>query len=124
MSTSPLVSLLAVAVTLGYSFYLDRAARGLSDQVAELRTQVKLLHENNHLTTIERGFHEHEKKRLLQDDSPCPCDIPDGFTYARDFGVIGDAHADDTLALQAAIESASSNNSGGIVIIPKGTFRM
>lgn len=53
------------------------------------------------------------------------CDLPDGFTYASDFGVVGDAIADDGPALQAAIDSAASDEgAGGIVVLPRGTFRI
>eukprot|EP00581_Thalassiosira_minuscula_P017642 CAMPEP_0183717690 /NCGR_PEP_ID=MMETSP0737-20130205/11228_1 /TAXON_ID=385413 /ORGANISM="Thalassiosira miniscula, Strain CCMP1093" /LENGTH=659 /DNA_ID=CAMNT_0025947167 /DNA_START=55 /DNA_END=2034 /DNA_ORIENTATION=- len=62
--------------------------------------------------------------RDLQSATPS-CDLPDGFTYASDFGVIGDADADDGPALQAAIDSAASNDdAGGTVILPRGTFRI
>ena len=44
------------------------------------------------------------------------------FTYASDFGVVGDSMANDGPALQAAIDSAAINASGGTVILPKGIF--
>ena len=44
------------------------------------------------------------------------------FTYASDFGAIGDSMANDGPALQAAIDSAATDASGGTVILPKGTF--
>ncbi len=46
----------------------------------------------------------------------------DSFTYAAHYGVVGDASTDDTVALQAAIDAAATNESGGTVILPKGTF--
>jgi len=50
----------------------------------------------------------------------------DSFTYAANYGVVGDAVADDTEALQRAINDAACNNStfggGGTVILPKGIF--
>mmetsp|Transcript_10634 Transcript_10634/g.23064 ORF Transcript_10634/g.23064 Transcript_10634/m.23064 type:complete len:768 (+) Transcript_10634:2-2305(+) len=52
------------------------------------------------------------------------CDLPSGFTYASSFGVVGDASADDGPALQSAIDSAASDlDAGGIVVLPRGTFR-
>jgi len=52
------------------------------------------------------------------------CDLPDGFTYASEFGIIGDASEDYGPALQAAIDSAASDkDAGGIVVLPRGTFR-
>lgn len=45
------------------------------------------------------------------------------FTYASDFGLAGDGKVDDYPALQAAIDSAASNDDcGGTVILPKGNF--
>lgn len=44
------------------------------------------------------------------------------FTYALDFGVVGDAVVDDAAALQAAIDSAAAGDTGGTVILPKGIF--
>lgn len=48
---------------------------------------------------------------------------PDSFTYASNYGVVGDATTDDTEALQNAINDAASNESGGgTVILPRGIF--
>mmetsp|Transcript_28466 Transcript_28466/g.43482 ORF Transcript_28466/g.43482 Transcript_28466/m.43482 type:complete len:726 (-) Transcript_28466:76-2253(-) len=44
------------------------------------------------------------------------------FTFASEFGVVGDGTADDTAALQAALDSAGTNQSGGIVVLPAGVF--
>ncbi|KAL3911829.1 MAG: hypothetical protein SGILL_007130 [Bacillariaceae sp.] len=44
------------------------------------------------------------------------------FTFAAEFGLVGDSIADDTAALQAALDSAGAGNSGGTVLLPKGTF--
>jgi hypothetical protein len=45
-----------------------------------------------------------------------------GFTYASQFGAVGDGTTDDTLALKAAIASAVSSSSGGIVVLGPGVF--
>jgi len=67
-----------------------------------------------------------ENTRELQ--SPVVRPSGGGHTHASDFGVVGDAMADDGPALQAAIDSAASSSSddlggGGIVLLPAGTFR-
>mmetsp|Transcript_26575 Transcript_26575/g.63719 ORF Transcript_26575/g.63719 Transcript_26575/m.63719 type:complete len:667 (+) Transcript_26575:36-2036(+) len=49
-------------------------------------------------------------------------ELPTAFTYASEFGVVGDSMADDGPALQAAIDSAATGASGGTVIIPQGVF--
>ena len=46
----------------------------------------------------------------------------DSFTYAANYGVVGDSIVDDTAALQRAINDAANNDSGGTVILPKGIF--
>ena len=46
----------------------------------------------------------------------------DSFTYAANYGVVGDSIVDDTAALQRAIDNAANNDSGGTVILPKGIF--
>jgi len=46
----------------------------------------------------------------------------DSFTYAANYGVVGDSIVDDTAALQRAIDDAANNDSGGTVILPKGIF--
>ena len=112
-------------LALGYSFSRERTAQRLHDQVAELQRQMNQLAKSSDTTALQ----EYDKQRFLpetiEEDTSCTCNIPSGFTYASEFGVIGDAIADDTLALQAAIDSASSNDdSGGIVVLPKGTFRI
>lgn len=51
---------------------------------------------------------------------------PISFTYAANFGVVGDSHTDDTDALQRSIDEAASKDNkfggGGTVILPKGVF--
>eukprot|EP00591_Stephanopyxis_turris_P011510 CAMPEP_0195530000 /NCGR_PEP_ID=MMETSP0794_2-20130614/32698_1 /TAXON_ID=515487 /ORGANISM="Stephanopyxis turris, Strain CCMP 815" /LENGTH=657 /DNA_ID=CAMNT_0040661395 /DNA_START=68 /DNA_END=2041 /DNA_ORIENTATION=+ len=63
-----------------------------------------------------------------QDDRPrnleaLTCGCADSFTYASDFGLVGDGVTNDAVSLQKAIDSAASNlDAGGTVILPKGTF--
>lgn len=56
--------------------------------------------------------------------SPIATVTTDAFTYAANYGVVGDSLVDDTDALQRAIDDAANNDndSGGTVILPKGTF--
>mmetsp|Transcript_2994 Transcript_2994/g.4593 ORF Transcript_2994/g.4593 Transcript_2994/m.4593 type:complete len:175 (-) Transcript_2994:378-902(-) len=131
MSTSSSIatSLLAVVMlALGYTFSHERTTQQqqLYDQVAELQRQMNQLATTT-TSSVDIAPQEHRFLPTKEQDErslSCTCDTPSGFTYASDFGVIGDATADDTLALQAAIDSASANDSGGIVVIPKGTFRI
>lgn len=141
MSTSSIcISLLAAVamLALGYSFSRQRTTQHqqLQDQVAELQRQLNQLATAASSDTVLQEHHrflpkkdkedkkdkkDKENERLLS----CACnDTTSGFTYASDFGIMGDATTDDTLALQAAIDSASANDSGGIVVLPKGTFRI
>mmetsp|Transcript_21663 Transcript_21663/g.33966 ORF Transcript_21663/g.33966 Transcript_21663/m.33966 type:complete len:320 (+) Transcript_21663:85-1044(+) len=132
MSTSSISisMLLAVAVmlvvALGYSFSREKTSQQqLHDKVAELQRQMNQLASSTSTSSsdIIPSHQETKDSRQLQ-SSNCTCDAPSGFTYASDFGLIGDSHADDTAALQAAINSASGDDSGGIVVLPKGTFRI
>lgn len=48
---------------------------------------------------------------------------PISFTFASEYGVVGDGVIDEYTGLQNAIDSAaSSNGDGGTVILPKGKF--
>lgn len=51
-------------------------------------------------------------------------EVTTSFTYAANFGVVGDDTADDTVALQNAIDAAASDTGlgGGTVILPRGVF--
>ncbi len=42
----------------------------------------------------------------------------------RDFGTSGDGHADDSPAIQRALDAAEGLNGGGTVYIPAGTYRI
>lgn len=44
------------------------------------------------------------------------------FISVKDFGAVGDGVADDTAAIQAAINAVKSNN-GGVVYVPAGTYK-
>ncbi|MCL2352361.1 MAG: hypothetical protein FWC55_07515, partial [Firmicutes bacterium] len=43
---------------------------------------------------------------------------------ARDFGAIGDGAADDTAAVQAAVNAAASDPNGGVVYFPNGSYNI
>lgn len=43
---------------------------------------------------------------------------------AGDFGVVGDGRADDTAALQAALDAAYAGEDGGLLVIPPGRYRV
>lgn len=87
----------------------------LLHQVSEMQSKIDALSSSS--TSSDRQL-------LSSQQSNCSCDLPDGFTYASDFGVVGDAAADDGPSLQAAIDSAASNVAGGgTVVLPRGVFR-
>jgi sugar lactone lactonase YvrE len=46
------------------------------------------------------------------------------YLTAQDFGVQGDGRADDTAAIQAAIDKSESNAREGIVFVPSGRYRL
>lgn len=84
----------------------------LSRQLSEV---LKLSHVNDASTSVndERAL----LSRRTQEEV-----VVGSFTYATDFGVVGDSMSNDGPALQAAIDSAATDASGGIVILPKGVF--
>jgi hypothetical protein len=98
----------ALIFIIGISFAKDQRHRDeIDDLQAQIYELVNVLHDQRNLDSLSREL------------------TPGGthpFTYASDFGVVGDSTTDDTSALQAAIDAAAANNSGGTVILPKGTF--
>jgi polygalacturonase len=42
----------------------------------------------------------------------------------RDFGALGDGNADDSVAIQTAMNTAGLSGVGGTVVIPAGTYRL
>ena len=46
------------------------------------------------------------------------------YLTAQDFGVRGDGRSDDSAALQAAIDKATTSPNGGIVFVPSGRYRV
>ena len=46
------------------------------------------------------------------------------YLTAQDFGAHGDGKADDSAAIQAAIDKAESNAREGIVFVPSGHYRL
>ena len=97
----------------------------LMHQVSELQLQAKILPKDSRDAAVDTSVSRRGLQATAQNSTAsCDCNLPDGYTYASDFGVIGDADADDGPALQAAIDSAASNDDGGgTVILPRGTFR-
>lgn len=84
-----------------------------NDSIEALQVQIDAL--NRQLSTFKNDAELNSEGRQLSSS-------PSGFTYASDFGALGDASTDDTAALQAAIDSASGNLSGGTVVLGPGTF--
>ena len=130
MSTTSSISIplltLAVVFAVGLSITRARTTQQLHEQVAELQRQIIMKDASSSRSTTTDYDHRFlsETQEMNGERQLCSCDSTSGFTYASDFGVVGDSHVDDTTALQAAIDSASSNDSGGIVVLPKGTFRI
>lgn len=52
--------------------------------------------------------------------APVPLEMPDHFLSVKDFGAIGDGVADDTIAIQDAVDAASEQGKG--VWFPAGTY--
>src|SRR5580698_1484112 len=46
------------------------------------------------------------------------------YLTAQEFGVVGDGKADDSAAIQAAIDKADSKAGEGIVFVPLGRYRL
>ena len=89
-----------------------------AEEIEELRLQLDALK----VIASSSSFSGEEKRRGLQQNLES-CGCADSFTYASDFGVVGDSSTDDTAALQAAIDSAASNTAGGgSVVLPRGVF--
>jgi len=59
----------------------------------------------------------------VEDSGRVLIEAQSSFTYAANYGVVGDATIDDTSAIQSALDSAGSGASGGTVILPKGIFK-
>jgi polygalacturonase len=50
--------------------------------------------------------------------------IEGAYVNVQDFGALGDDSTDDTLAIQAAIDSVQSSAYGGAVYLPAGTYKI
>jgi hypothetical protein len=109
VSTVVLASLAtALLFILGTTFARDQRYR---DEIDDLQAQIEeLVHAVHDQRSLASGHRE------LTPLNTHP------FTYASDYGVVGDSVTDDTAALQGAIDAAAANTSGGTVILPKGTF--
>lgn len=103
-----------VALTAIFFVAFHRDANSPSaDSIQALQTQVDAL--KRHLSSLApHGGDNEENVRQLSAITP--------FTYASDFGAVGDSTTDDTIALQAAIDSAEQSLTGGTVVLSAGTF--
>ena len=87
-------------------------------QIASLQRQLDELKQSS-----AGGLLPRRESRNLQSVTSPTCDCPSAFTYASDYGVVGDGVTDDAAALQMAIDAAASNlEGGGTVLLPRGTF--
>ncbi len=113
-----LLSLSATALVIGSIFRLksnfDKQVQECFDQVIEWKSFTKNITQRPRVLQVA----DDENNKIL-----CQCDSFGGYTLASKYGLVGDGDHDDGPALQAAIDAASSSTSGGIVLIPHGTFR-
>ena len=106
MSNQKLAVLAGCLFACVAAFFLQSPRGGSAGSIETLQVQVDAL-----------------KRQLSSfDDRQLSSSGTSGFTYASDFGVVGDSTTDDTAALQAAIASAGNNLSGGTVVLGPGTF--
>lgn len=125
---STLLALLAVGtIDLIHRNGSHQQVQRLLQQVSELHARVDAAErfsggETGATSTV--SIKNHDDRELLLQPVNASCNLPESFTYASEFGVVGDAAADDGPALQSALDSAASNDdAGGIVVLPRGTFR-
>lgn len=121
----PVVSLVVGAAVASLAY---RGSAISQAQLASLQRQLDDLKQSSggllpqHERRRSSNINNNESRNLQAITSPT-CDCPAAFTYASDYGVIGDGATDDSAALQMAIDAAASNlESGGTVILPHGTF--
>jgi len=121
--TAALLMILASSVLRDYQNQVE--INVLKEHIEQLvlaeSKSVVLGDDKPNLASLPNAFHNESSHRQL---NPWPA-VPatDSFTYAANYGIVGDSITDDTEALQRAIDDAASNESGGgTVILPKGVF--
>jgi hypothetical protein len=95
--------------------YSDDLFDTLQQQIEDLKEELYSLSNQAPSLTVNESKDNALGRRLQ-------LNAADSFTYVVDFGAVGDAKTDDTLAVQAAINSAATSASGGTVVFGAGTY--
>ena len=117
----PALLLLSVAIlSVGLVLLINHATKINDDGgkgLEALQIQIDALKRQLHQQPQQQWVALEQEQRRTMDDAGTT-----SFTHAADFGAVGDSATDDTAALQAAIDSAADNLSGGTVVLGAGTF--